>query len=118
MLRSVLYDASDATTRLWLVSANKTEADILCRAELDRFLQSHGASGRFHLHYTLSVTPPPDGWCYSKGRVSEEMLREHLPVPGEGRMVLACGPQAMMEDSVINVLKKCGWDVENDLVIF
>lgn len=117
VIHSVLHDASDSTTRLWLIFANKTEADILCREELDALLRTHGASGRFHLHHTLGC-PPAEGWTYSEGRVNESMLREHLPPPTESRMILACGPTAMIEHTIKEGLQKIGWNVARDVVVF
>ena len=117
VIRSVLHDASDTTTRLYLISANKTEVDILCKEELDAYLHSHNVSRRFHLHYTLGK-PPAEGWTYSTGRVDDEMLREHLPSPGEDRMALACGPPAMVDGTVRDGLKRLGWDVDTSYVVF
>lgn len=114
-MRSVLHDKADTTTRLWLILANKTEQDILCREEIDRLVQSH--AGRFHVHYTLSSSSPVN-WLYGEGRITEAMLRERLPPPGEGRLILACGPQSMIEVAVKSGLEKCGWDVQRDLVVF
>ncbi|GJE85169.1 nitrate reductase [Phanerochaete sordida] len=117
VLRSILHDEEDTETRLWLLSANKTEHDILCRAELDALCAAHGASGRFRVHYTLSAGAPP-AWTYSTGRVSESMLRAHLPAPGAGRLVLACGPPAMIDGALKAGLAQCGWDVPTQLVVF
>ncbi|KIP04507.1 hypothetical protein PHLGIDRAFT_75866 [Phlebiopsis gigantea 11061_1 CR5-6] len=115
VLRSVLHDNTDTTTKLWLISANKTEPDILCREEIDRLFNEH--TGRFHVHYILSSVSPPD-WSYGKGRVTEATLREHLPPPGEGRLVLACGPQAMIDLALKPGLQGCGWNIQRDLVVF
>lgn len=114
VLRSILHDTTDNSTNVWLISANKTEHDILCRGELDSLFDSH--PGRFHVHYTVT-SAPPSPWRYSKGRITEDMMREHLPSPGEGRMVLVCGPQGMI-DIVKLGLEKCGWDIQHDLVVF
>jgi nitrate reductase (NAD(P)H) len=46
------------------------------------------------------------------------MLREHLPTPGEEKLVLACGPQPMIDNVLKNGLEKCGWDVDRQLVVF
>lgn len=114
MLRSVLRDTSD-NTQLYLISANKTEEDILCRAEIDALCAQH--SGRFRVHYALSATVP-DGWAYSVGRVTEAMIRKYLPEPGEGKLVLACGPQPMIDGVLKGGMKWCGWNVDTDLVVF
>ncbi|EKM57613.1 uncharacterized protein PHACADRAFT_170854 [Phanerochaete carnosa HHB-10118-sp] len=117
VLRSVLHDSADTVTRLWLISANKTVDDILCRAELDSLFAAHGASGRFSVHYTLSTSTPAE-WTYGTGRVTEDMLRVHLPAAGAGKLVLACGPSNMIEGALKSGLQKCGWDVQTQLVVF
>ena len=115
VLRSVLHDHADTTTKLWLISANKTEFDILFREEIDRLCAQH--SSRFHVHYVVSSHPPSD-WPYDVGRVSEVMLRDHLPLPGKGGMILACGPQGMIDLALKPGLRECGWDIQRDLVTF
>ena len=59
--------------------------DILCREELDALAQDH--AHRFSLHHTLSKPPSAD-WAQSKGRVTLQMLRQHLPPPGEDTLVV------------------------------
>jgi nitrate reductase (NAD(P)H) len=151
---------------IWLVYANRTEEDILCREQLDAFAQD--APKNFKLHYTLSapgsappitlpsassseessssssstsdededevpptpttgITTPSSStgeWKFGRGRINEDMLRVYLPSPDvadddEGRrMVLACGPDELMHDTLRPSLKKIGWDVDKSLVIF
>jgi hypothetical protein len=40
---------------LWLLDANKTEADILCREKVDGMVQIHSSISkpRLHVHHTL-----------------------------------------------------------------
>lgn len=116
VLRSVLQDTSDTTTKLWLISANRTERDILCREEIDRFFASHGE--RFKVHYTLSSADAASDWLYGKGRITESMLRVHLPTPGPGKLILACGPQSMIDVALKGGLQNCGWDIKEQLVVF
>ncbi|KAH9836836.1 uncharacterized protein C8Q71DRAFT_707679 [Rhodofomes roseus] len=115
VLRGVLHDPALEHTRIWLIDANRTEEDILCREELDRLHAEHG-DHRFHLHYTVSVTP--SGWPHSVGRITDAMLEEHLPVPSERAMVLACGPDGMIKHTLKPGLQRCGWDIERQLVVF
>lgn len=114
VVRSVLDDPSDQT-RLWLLYANKTELDILCREELDEMLALHGHD-RLHIHYTLSSTP--DQWVYGSGRITDKMIATHLPQPSPDGMILACGPNAMIEETLKPGLERCGWDVGRSLVVF
>lgn len=113
----MLHDTADTTTRLHLISANKTEVDILCKEELDSYLHAPNTSQRFHLHYILG-RPPAEGWTYSTGRVDDKILHEHLPEPGVDRMILACGPPAMVDGTVRDGLKRLGWDVDTSYVVF
>ena len=115
VLRSVLQDSDDQTTKIWLLYANKTEDDILLREELERFCSNH-AENRVKVHYTLGTVP--EGWKYSSGRINDRMMKEHLPAASSCGMVLACGPDAMMSEVVQPGLERLGWDTEESLVIF
>lgn len=37
------------------------------------------------------------GWEYSQGFISEDMVREHLPPPGDDTLILMCGPPPMIQ---------------------
>ncbi|KZT30292.1 hypothetical protein NEOLEDRAFT_1127249 [Neolentinus lepideus HHB14362 ss-1] len=115
VLRRVLHDNTDHTTELWLISANKTEADILCREELDALHAMHGQH-RFHLHYTLGTVPSQ--WKYGVGRINEAMISQHMPGPSDDGLILVCGPEQMISHAVKPALRSLGWDVEQSLVIF
>lgn len=114
VLRSILQNA-ESETRVWVISANKTEQDILCREELDRLFTSH-SSERFKLHYTLSIAP--DEWPYSVGRINDVLLSEHMPRHSEHGLILACGPDAMITHVIKPGLQNMGWDIEKSLVVF
>jgi len=115
VLRGVLHDAEDSTTKLFMVNSNKEVQDILCREELDALAQDH--AHRFSLHHTLSKPPSAD-WAHSKGRVTLQMLRQHLPPPDQDTLVLLCGPEQMQEETVKPALAKLGYDIETQLVVF
>lgn len=36
------------------------------------------------------------GWKYSTGFVSDEMIKAHLPPPGDDTIILMCGPPPMI----------------------
>ncbi|OAX35875.1 hypothetical protein K503DRAFT_867968 [Rhizopogon vinicolor AM-OR11-026] len=114
VLRSILQN-TETETRVWLISANKTEQDILCREELDTLFATHGME-RFKLHYTLSVMPGV--WPYSVGRLNDVLLAEHMPRPSDHGLILVCGPDAMISHTVKPGLQNMGWDVEKSLVVF
>ena len=92
--RILLRDPADST-RVRVLSVNRTEADILMRAELDGLAAAH--PDRFQVAYCLTA-PPADGWTGFTGRGSVEMIREALPPAGDGtRMVLLCGRDGFVE---------------------
>jgi cytochrome-b5 reductase len=92
--RILLRDPADST-RVRVLSVNRTEADILMRAELDGLAAAH--PDRFQVAYCLTA-PPAEGWTGFTGRGSVEMIREALPPAGDGtRMVLLCGRDGFVE---------------------
>lgn len=114
VLRGILLDPEDSDTKVHVVNANRTEEDILMRAELDSLLRQAGPD-RFRQHLVLSQ--PPSIWAHSRGRVSREHLVEHLPPPTGDGLVLMCAPPAL-QDAVKAHLAELGWDVEKQVVIF
>jgi cytochrome-b5 reductase len=103
IIRRICEDPRD-DTKTTLLYANKTEGDILLRKELDGFAEKYD---QFNIHYILSS--PPENWSGSKGRISKDMIEEHLPAPaGMDTKVLVCGPDPMME-SMVNMLQERGF---------
>jgi len=92
IIQAVLTDPEDRTV-LSLVFANVSEEDILLRKELEAFAESH--PGRFRMHHVLNR--PPEGWQGSTGFVTADIIKAHLPAPGEDVKVLRCGPLPMMQ---------------------
>ncbi|KAF9267854.1 nitrate reductase [Marasmius fiardii PR-910] len=108
---------TNTNMRIWVVYANRTEDDILCREQLESFLKL--APKRFKLYYTLStISGISRNWQYGKGKVDEVMLRKHLPSPSKDGIILACGPDAMIKQTVKPCLKRIGWDIDSSLVVF
>ncbi|KFM78000.1 NADH-cytochrome b5 reductase 2, partial [Stegodyphus mimosarum] len=87
LIKHALKDPED-NLEMSLLFANQTEDDILLRSELEDIAASY--KDRFKLWYT--VDRPTEGWKYSIGFVSAEMIAEHLPPPAEGVFILMCGP--------------------------
>ncbi|VDB91648.1 unnamed protein product [Peniophora sp. CBMAI 1063] len=116
VLSGILLDLEDRETRIWLICANRTVADILMREELDGMLKQCGAQ-RFALYHTLSQAPV-EGWTYGSGRVNDEMMAAHLPLPSPDSLILACGPPAMLNETVKPGLRTIGWNIDEQLVIF
>lgn len=101
IIRWILTNKIDA--ELYLLFANKTEADIIFRQEWDQDVRNHP---NFHCYHVLEQPPP--GWSGGEGRITPDMLRQHLPSPGPGSGIFLCGPPAMV-DSLEVTLKDLGY---------
>lgn len=89
-----MNDEHDHETKVWVLNANKTEADILLRADMDELHKRRGPD-RFRQHLVLSKAP--ENWEHSRGRVHLEMMRAHLPPPSDDALILICGPDPLSE---------------------
>lgn len=123
VLRAVMQDEGDTVTEVWLLDSNKTEQDILCREELDLHLTTHGSNvgelgtnTRLRIHHTLGR--PPEHWAFSKGRITDDMLKQHLPSPSDDALILVCGPDPMINLTVKPGLQRIGWNLATSLVVF
>ncbi|XP_060564956.1 NADH-cytochrome b5 reductase 3-like [Ruditapes philippinarum] len=105
LIRQILKDKNDKT-EMCLLFANQTEDDILLRPELEDLQQTYG--DRFKLWFTLDR--PADDWKYSKGFISDVMIKEHLPPAEEGTIVLMCGPPPMINFACLPNLEKLGYN--------
>eukprot|EP00056_Hartaetosiga_gracilis_P019082 m.831 g.831 ORF g.831 m.831 type:complete len:275 (-) comp736_c0_seq1:245-1069(-) len=90
------------TVEVFLLFANQTESDILLRDELEELSELPNV----HVWYTLDR--PEEGWKYSSGFVTEEMLRDHMPSP-ENSHILICGPPPMVNFACLPNLEKLGF---------
>jgi len=104
LVRAVFRDPSD-TTCLSLLYANQTEDDILLRAELEEVAAEH--PDRFKLWYT--VDRPAEGWAYSSGFISADMIQQALYPPSEDNLVVLCGPPPMINFACTPNLDKLGY---------
>uniref|UniRef100_A0ACD5ZAY1 Uncharacterized protein n=1 Tax=Avena sativa TaxID=4498 RepID=A0ACD5ZAY1_AVESA len=118
VIQAVLRDQPDDETEMHLVYANRTEDDMLLREEIDAWAAAHPA--RLKVWYVVSkVARPDEAWEYGVGRVDERVLREHLPMGGDGEtLALVCGPPAMLECTVRPGLEKMGYDLDKDCLVF
>lgn len=101
IIRWILVKGLDV--ELSLIFANKTEADIIFREEWDANAREHAT---FHAYHVLEQ--PPAGWTQGRGRITEEILRQHLPAPGPDTAVFLCGPPLMV-DTLEGTLKGIGY---------
>jgi cytochrome-b5 reductase len=90
IIRWVLAKKLDA--ELSLIFANKKEEDIIFRKEWERNVQEHP---NFHCHHVLEQ-PPPE-WSGSIGRITPEILRQHLPAADAATCIFLCGPPPMVD---------------------
>ena len=93
VVQAILTDSLDCSTKVWVLDVNRFIEDILCREELDRLASEHRS--RFRLHYSLTGKPVPIDWSYSTGRITSDILKAHLPTPGQDKLICICGPSPM-----------------------
>jgi predicted ferric reductase len=103
MLSMLRYMADRGDTRkATLVWSNKTEADILCREELEAI----GAKlPNLSIHHVLTRQKDFQGLT---GRLDAAMLKELLSGCSSDAAVFVCGPPPMM-DAVCKALKEIGF---------
>ncbi|KAK4276775.1 hypothetical protein QN277_014883 [Acacia crassicarpa] len=110
--QAILKDPEDQT-EMHVVYANRTEDDILLREELDEWAKK---DERFKVWYVVQESN--EGWEYSVGFITEDILREHAPTASDDTLALACGPPPMIQFAVQSNLEKMGFDVKNNLLVF
>uniref|UniRef100_A0A8C7K8W3 NADH-cytochrome b5 reductase n=1 Tax=Oncorhynchus kisutch TaxID=8019 RepID=A0A8C7K8W3_ONCKI len=103
IITAIMKDPQDQTV-CHLLFANQTEKDILLRPELEEIAANHPT--RFKLWFTLDRAP--EEWEYSQGFISEDMVRDHLPPPGDDTLILLCGPPPMIQFACNPNLDKVG----------
>ena len=95
---------ANADVRIKLLYANQSPDDILCQQELDRI----AADDRVDVWYTVDRVAEGTTWPYSQGFISEDMLREHMPVADEHTCIFMCGPPPMLDRACKPNLAKLG----------
>jgi len=115
IMHAVLRDEPNSDVTVSLIYANQSEDDILVRQELEGAVEKY--AGRFKLHYT--VDNPPEGWKYSKGFITKEMIQTHLPaVASDGStQILMCGPPPMTKFACLPNLEALGFK-KTDYFVF
>jgi len=103
VMSAILKDPKDPT-KVSLLYANQTEDDILVRDMLDALAAKHPT--RMKVWYTLDR--PPTSWAYSSGFITDGMISEHLPQPGDDTLMLMCGPPPMVKFACQQNLDKLG----------
>ncbi|KAI9103179.1 NADH-cytochrome b5 reductase-like protein [Phlyctochytrium arcticum] len=95
LIKRVLKDPVDKT-RLKLVYANRSPADILLRAELDLLSAAH--PDRLKVVYVVDTVRNQKQWQGQVGSVTRKILQQNLPDPKQGLKagVLVCGPDGFI----------------------
>ena len=101
IIRWILAEGIEA--ELFLIFANKTEADIILRDEWKRAVREHP---NFHCYHVLEQPSP--GWRGGTGRVTIDILRQHLPSPSPDTCIFLCGPPPMV-DALETTLEALGY---------
>ncbi|KAH8044506.1 hypothetical protein JL721_12837 [Aureococcus anophagefferens] len=90
---AVAADAARAPALSFLLG-NRTEADILCRDEIEAAQKA----GAVDLHYTLDKPPP--GWPHHTGFIDDAMLAATMPKPAKDTYFFCCGPPPMIKSAL------------------
>ncbi|EEF48413.1 nitrate reductase, putative [Ricinus communis] len=114
VIQAILKDPED-DTEMYVVYANRTEDDILLREELDSWAKEHHE--RLKVWYVVQESIK-EGWQYSVGFITENILREHVPEGSDDTLALACGPPPMIQFAVQPNLEKMNYDIKNSLLVF
>jgi cytochrome-b5 reductase len=89
LIKQILRDTED-TTKISLIYANKDE--ILLQRELQ--ILANGSPDRLKVFHVLE-NGGVEG--FGKGYITKRMLRDHLPKGDGDKLVLVCGPDAMVK---------------------
>jgi len=96
---------SDEQTKIKLLFANQTEADILLREEIEDIQRQHPT--QFSFMYTVD-RPPAEGWKFESGFINQDMIEAHMPLPSDQTQILICGPPPMVKFACMPNLEKAG----------
>uniref|UniRef100_P49102 Nitrate reductase [NADH] 3 n=1 Tax=Zea mays TaxID=4577 RepID=NIA3_MAIZE len=116
VIQAVLRDQPEDKTEMHLVYANRTEDDILLRAELDRWAAEYPE--RLKVWYVVSQVKRLDEWKYSVGIVTEAVLRDDVPEARDGTLALLCGPPSMIQSPILPNLEKMKHQLDDSVVSF
>ncbi|KAI0559530.1 nitrate reductase [Gracilaria domingensis] len=106
VMHNIYQNVSDST-EIFLLYANRTQYDILLQPDLDLMAEKRE---NIHVWYTLEKITGL--WMYSKGLVTEQMIRDRTPSPTDDTLILLCGPPDMIS-SCLSSLARIGHTKEN-----
>ncbi|RLN66331.1 hypothetical protein BBJ29_002605 [Phytophthora kernoviae] len=103
VVRRALQDPEDKT-EFYLLFANQSEGDILCREEIEAMSAAHD-----NVHFWYTVDRAEKNWQYSVGFVSADMMKKHLPAAASDVQIFMCGPPPMLKFAVLPALEELGF---------
>jgi len=106
-VHALLADA-ERKVEVYILYANRSEDDILCREQLDKLTKDPRVKD---IWYTLDVVPE-GRWTYSTGFINDQMVRDHQPAPDQDTVVFMCGPPPMIKFACLPSLEKVGHKAE------
>lgn len=112
LLARILLSNNDKT-EIRVVDANKTEADILLKDELEEFEKK--SNGQLKVTHVLSHAD--DSWKGKTGHVNEDIIKESLFEPSEKSAVFLCGPPAMIQKAALPALNSKFNSAISDLLL-
>ena len=115
LLHRVLECKGDRT-QIRVVDANKSEADILLKDEMDEMTKKH--SDQFKVTHVVSHPKDPDHWAGETGHVNADILKKSCFAPGDDVVSLLCGPPAMIQKAVLPALVDWGFKEDENLYGF
>lgn len=98
LIRAICEDDRDLT-EISLIYANRTEADILLREQLETMAKKYPKN--FKLYYLLDS--PPENWQYGSGYVTQELMAEKFPSPSPDSKIMICGPPGMVKGATASL---------------
>jgi cytochrome-b5 reductase len=91
IIRAIMKNEEDKT-KVKLLYANVTEADILLREDLEELARKYPE--KFELKFV--VEKPSTSWSGKVGFITDAMIREFCPSPAKDIKIFICGPPPMV----------------------
>ena len=105
LIKAIVNDPTDQT-KITLLYANKTEADILLKNEMTALQKKKAFTWRNTLEQV------PNGWNDLQGFINKDVLKNLFPNPNPETLICMCGPQPMNK-MVLESLTTQGFTTSN-----
>nr|AGC97428.1 nitrate reductase [Dunaliella salina] len=110
VLEAVLKDKEDPTC-MSLIYANNSFDDILVKDRLDAYAKEN--PNRFKVWYVLAR--PPENWPFTKGHVTEALMRERFFDASPQTLGMMCGPPGLLNFVAVPGFDKMGYIKQNQV---